>query len=151
MSKLANLLILGWVASTAACSDDKARTELRCETATAVAPPINEEFNVQVGDSVIVDGGLQLQFVAANNESRCPSDVECISAGSVVIALRAQAYDREPRNFELETGADTSEIVEFDGGFYQIELGEVAPYPVSTQEIAADGYCAKFTVAKALE
>ncbi|HEY1077763.1 MAG TPA: hypothetical protein VGE51_13820 [Fontimonas sp.] len=144
-------LALGIAAAIAGCSDDKADAELRCETPTAVAPAINEPFNVQVGDSVVVDGGLRLQFVAVDSESRCPTGVECVSAGSVVVSLRAQAYDRDEKSFTLETGADSTETVAFDNGFYQVELKGVEPYPVAGREIAADGYCASFSVAKALE
>lgn len=152
MNRIAiKLVALGIAATLAGCNNRDDKAEIRCETTTAVAPPINQTFNMQVGDSVVVDGGLQLQFVAVDNDSRCPTDVQCVTAGSAVLSLRARAYDRDEKSFTLETGADTSETIAFDNGFYQLQLNGVEPQPVSSKEIAADGYCATFTVVKALE
>lgn len=152
MNKVTIKLMALCIASMlAGCNNGEDRAEIRCETATAVAPPINQPFNMQVGDSVVVDGGLQLQFVAVDNDSRCPTDVQCVTAGSAVLSLRAQAYDRDEKSFTLESGTDRSETIAFDNGFYQLQLNGVEPQPISSKEIAADGYCATFTVVKALE
>ncbi len=149
MSK--NLLALVLASTLAACNNGDDRPEQRCETPTAVNPPINQEFNVRVGGTVTVDGGLQLQFVAVDGASRCPSDVQCITAGSVILSMVGQATGRDAKPFTLETGADASETFEFTGGFYDLQLNSVNPYPISASTIAPDGYCATFTVAKALE
>ncbi len=153
MNKISiSLLAAGLFATLSACSNDDSKKEQRCETPSAVNPPINEVFNIEVGSTVSVDdGGLQVTFVGVDGDSRCPSDVQCVTAGSAIIRLTGQPTGRDAETFTLETDTDTSQTLAFDNGFYQIELSEVEPYPISTREIADDGYCVTLTVAKALE
>ncbi len=153
MNKISmSLLAAGLLATLGACSNDDNKKEQRCETPSAVNPPINEAFNIQVGSAVSVDNGrLQITFVGVDGDSRCASDVTCVTIGSAVVRLTGQPAGRDAETFSLETGADTSQTLAIDNGFYQIELGDVEPYPISTREIAPDGYCATLTVLKALE
>lgn len=133
-------------------------TELRCETATTVNPQLNEEFNMRVGAIVTLNGAdkpLELQFVAKESDSRCPTDVECIQAGSAVLSMVGQVGSDEPKAFTLETDTDTRESLDFQSGpfsgAYFVELRSVAPAPISTREIPDDGYCATFVVTQIVE
>lgn len=72
---------------------------------------------------------------AITEDSRCPSDVQCIQAGRVVVALNVYSVDGEQiLNKDIEEGTF------FDIGNTKITLVKVSPYPVTTEEIGEEDY-----------
>ncbi|KHD06014.1 hypothetical protein PN36_18145 [Candidatus Thiomargarita nelsonii] len=87
-------------------------------------------FNLFVGQSAILDD-LEIQFVAIQEDSRCPTDGNCIWAGNVVVVLQV------PKGGEvlLNTNSDVGPTaVKLDK--YRLELEKVSPEPISTQAIS---------------
>ena len=66
-------------AALAACS------AVRTEVPTAVP---NADFDLAVGDSVrIRDSRLLVRFDSVTDDSRCPTDVQCVWAGNATVRL----------------------------------------------------------------
>lgn len=85
--------------------------------------------------------GTTLTTPVVVEESRCPSDVTCIQAGRVRVALTINSPSGNSHN-ELEVGKSvTTEDL-------TITLNEVTPYPLSTRSIEEREYRFIFTVSK---
>jgi hypothetical protein len=76
-----------------------------------------------------------IQPFVITEDSRCPSDVQCIQAGRVVVALNIYSLEGE-----LILSKDIEEGTFFDIGNTKITLVKVSPYPVSTDEIEEGDY-----------
>ncbi len=86
-------------------------------------------FNLFVGQSAILDD-LEIQFLAIQEDSRCPTDVDCFWAGNVVVVLQVKGVE-----VLLNTNSDVGPtLVKLDK--YNLELEKVSPEPISTQAIS---------------
>lgn len=102
---------------------------------------LNQEKNVVLGlDEVASFGNISLTGWAVTEDSRCPSDVQCIQAGRVKVALRMFSSSGTSTISEIEPGNQ----VAFEG--VNIKLEEVSPYPVSTRKTADGEYRFHFTL-----
>ena len=104
--------------------------------------PAIEQIALAYGASINLDEHLSLTFMDVLAESRCPSDVVCITAGEVTIILRAietlPDSNAKRTDFGLTLqGLDISEHY-FNGRYFR--LVEAMPYPVSTVEVEAEAY-----------
>lgn len=79
--------------------------------------------------------GVQMKVLSIQEDSRCPSDVQCIQAGRVRIALNVGTTTEE-----LEIG----KLISING--LNISLDEVNPYPNSKQKIQDSEYRFSFTI-----
>lgn len=99
-------------------------------------PEIKKEESVKISlkDKVSFNNIL-IQPFAITEDSRCQSDVQCIQAGRVVVALNVYSVDGEQI-----LNKDSEEGTFFDIGNTKITLVKVSPYPVSTKEIEEGDY-----------
>lgn len=104
---------------------------------------LGQAFELRKGGSARLADGLEIRFDGVRSDSRCPSDVQCVSAGdaTAVIAVTPPAGARVER--ELHTRPDAAETVVSD---YVIRLMSLAPSPLSNRPVRADDYVATFTV-----
>jgi hypothetical protein len=91
---------------------------------TAVTTSLNQPL---IYNNVMVTATKVLE------DSRCPSDVQCIQAGTVRLSL----------NIETTLGTSTVEMrpgetVKLDG--FSLSFDSVSPYPVSTSKISPADY-----------
>ena len=100
------------------------------------------EITLAFGEAVSLKSTQELKFIAVLADSRCPSDVFCVTSGEMTAILRL--IDTLPSGNRLRTdfgltllGTDIS-YFEHQGVYFR--LTEVAPYPVSTEEIAEEDY-----------
>ena len=106
---------------------------------------IGEGFSLAVGESAEIDGeDFLIRFNRVVQDSRCPSDVQCIWAGNGQIELVARSGGRST-SFTLNTGDGARE---FAVNSYRIRLAALTPEPVSTQPIPAASYRASLIVTK---
>ena len=112
--------------------------------------PLNDndprEYTLEFGENVSLKPNQELAFIGVLAESRCPSDVVCIHSGEVTVILRM--IDTLPSGNTLRTdfgltllGTDISWF-EHQGVYFR--LADVAPYPVSTRQIAEEDYVITF-------
>jgi len=87
---------------------------------------------------------LRIKFISVVEDSRCPTDVNCIWAGNAKIKVFVST-SRTSREFEINTnlGPQGDQI---DG--WAINLVELTPSPTSKGAPAKVSYRAKFTVTR---
>ena len=107
-------------------------------------PTINvktgQQFNLYIGQTaVIASQNFSLKFLQVTADSRCPSDVECIQAGSVSCLVQITAGGQTTQmTFVQPPGTQTYKR-------YEITFA-VKPYPVSTRKLTPNDYYMVITV-----
>lgn len=109
------------------------------------ALPLGQPFDLRVGTSAAVEGGLLLTFTRVVSDSRCPIDalVLCVWAGEGVVALRLAHRTGGTAERDVRTEPSASVATFHD---YAIRLDTLQPHPRSDREIRPDEYVATFTV-----
>jgi hypothetical protein len=83
-------------------------------------------------------------LASVSSDSRCPSDVDCITAGDAAVELwlRRPPSARETRSVHSDASQGAS--AEYDG--FEVELLSLEPLPRSDAPVAADAYRARLVV-----
>jgi hypothetical protein len=107
--------------------------------------PLDRAFTLDVGQTVSVDDAeLSIKFVRVTEDSRCPSNVQCVWAGNGQIEIEARD-DAQPNSLALNTMEGAKEVVV---GQYRIQLLALDPAPVAGQPIPANNYRATLKVTR---
>jgi hypothetical protein len=99
--------------------------------------PATDIAHIEIGmDIPLISNNVMISVTKVIEDSRCPSDVQCIQAGTVRILL----------NTETPTGTSTLEMglgetKTVDSLIFSLD--DVKPYPISTKKISPADY--KFT------
>ena len=105
----------------------------------------NEAFELRMGEETQAGDDLTVRFAAVIGDSRCPSDVTCIWEGDAEIeVVVARGEDR--RSLELHTHGGEAYPSPAAAFGCTLELQQLDPYPVSTEEIAPEDYVATLQV-----
>ena len=89
---------------------------------------------------------IQIRFSKILEDSRCPSDVQCVWEGNVRIQLDILKEERELRSIDFSLGADNITRMYLLDKFY-LELIRVESYPTSSSdETLPSDYSAVFVV-----
>ena len=107
--------------------------------------PLGSPFELKVGQSAVVPGGLTVRFDAVLSDSRCPIDAICVQAGEARIAMTLSVSPRDRVQREWRTNPTGFEV-RFDD--FAIQLGELHPYPASSAPTAPGDYVATLTVTR---
>ena len=114
------------------------------ESVTGPSIPLNSEFELQPGQSALVDSAsMTVRFNNVSNDSRCPGDAICILGGDAIVNVTAQSQN-STRDYELHTG--DMRPVQHDGR--TIALLQLTPYPFSARPIQAQDYRATLRVTR---
>jgi len=104
---------------------------------------IGTDISLFIGESVIIkDHGIKLKFVDVLDDSRCPSDVECVWEGTVSLMINIKYSRQDLGDFILNSS--NLQKVSFMG--YYVKFKELEPYPISTEIIPKTSYHAIFRV-----
>ena len=101
---------------------------------------LDEPFMIKLHQTLSVDT-LDVEF-SGIEDSRCPSDVTCVWEGRASVTLRI--YNQI--QYQVIT-LNTNEAKTFHVESYEINLIDVLPYPVSTNDISQD-YVAIISISK---
>jgi len=86
-------------------------------------------YSLRLGKEGKIKGeDLRLTFLAVEEDSRCPKDVECISEGNARVRLMARNSKGACAEFVMNTNAATKEYV---FGKYRIWLNGLFPQPTA--------------------
>ncbi len=109
---------------------------------------LGESFRLAPGESTLVEGALDVRFDRVTNDSRCATDVVCITGGDATVHVTVKAGPgRGPeRQFELHTGPDRQPSQVEVGSNRVLSLLALEPLPRSTEPIAPEAYRATFRV-----
>ena len=111
---------------------------------------VGREFKIRVGRTVTFKGeSLRLRFVRVPEDSRCPTNVDCIWAGNAEVLIEASAGGaRGKRVLALNTNASQGRAGEVEYRRYTVKLVGLSPYPQSTRKIRPGEYIATLLVVK---
>ncbi len=107
--------------------------------------PLGQPFNLRVGESAVVPGGLRVAFDRVVSDSRCPIDALCVWAGEAVLALKLSRGSDAPVEREVRADSASPEISHLD---YNIKAIAFTPYPRSDRKIPLQEFVATFTVTR---
>jgi hypothetical protein len=141
------LLVLACLA-LAACGTNDVTTPLRAPEAPGLSRSVDlgDSFDLGVGESATLKNeGLTVTFNGVDEDSRCPSDVDCFWEGDAEVNVTISKPGYTPLNTVLHTTL-SPQAASYNG--YTVTLNGLAPYPVSTSTIDLDDYVATFTVTK---
>jgi hypothetical protein len=101
-----------------------------------------DELELKAGDTAGTDDRRVVLKLTDVNDSRCPSDVECIWQGEVSVAFELN-YNGIT-NFMLSSFFNPTDTIKN----LSFKLISVEPYPVSTRRAELDEYIVKVEVQK---
>ena len=139
--------VLGWglsvLVAVAACAADQGKIHAppsnggdaeRSDAAKRGGVPVvryDEPFTLALGNRARVEhSDTRVRFTAVIEDSRCPTNVQCIQAGRARIRLEV-IQGRRPVSIELSTDPEASMR---SAGGVTWELQNVAPYPTAGRE-----------------
>ncbi len=86
---------------------------------------------------------IKIQFVSLVEDSRCPTDAQCVWAGNAKIKVKI-SNRRDSQIVEMNTTTGGPLGASFDG--YAINLTSLTPKPKSNIRISKNGYTATFEI-----
>ena len=108
---------------------------------------VGQEFLVKVGQQIKIGDDVRVRFVAVPEDSRCPSDVNCVWAGNAVVTVEfTEGQCTTTLRLNTHQSPQTPENPKV--GPYRVKLVKLDPYPRSTQKISAGDYTATLVVIK---
>lgn len=114
-----------------------------------VSAQTGQAISVCVGKEVTAkQSGLKVKFIEVLEDSRCPTDANCIWAGNAKIKVEVTDKRGGKKTLELDTNAGTKRE-QFDG--WAIELASLTPYPRTNGKIEPAKYVAKVVITRVKE
>jgi hypothetical protein len=117
-------------------TDPTADTELGSPSPTQVAGdaavPLDQPFALAVGETAVVEGGLDVKFASVVGDSRCPADVLCVWEGNAEISIDVAMTGEDQASLRLNT--NPSFATEATYLSYTIEFMALEPYPRTDSE-----------------
>lgn len=109
---------------------------------------LGKEFSLKIGQQAKVEGvDLTLKFAGVPQDSRCPSNVNCVWAGNAEVAVEF-VHDKCTTLLTLNTHPRSEASDQGKVSGLLIKLVKLDPYPRSDQKISASDYTATFIVTK---
>lgn len=109
---------------------------------------VGKEFPIKVGRQLKVEGAdLQVKFIGVPQDSRCPTNVNCVWAGNAEVSLE-WIVDKCPTSITLNTHATSGAGDESKVGGFRVKLIKLEPYPHSEKKISPSDYTATLLVIK---
>jgi hypothetical protein len=97
-----------------------------------------QNFDLKAGQSArVTNTPITVIFRSVSQDSRCPSDVQCVWAGDGAVVLGLQSTAIPSQETTLHTNLDPK-FVDYSG--YRISVVGLAPYPKSGSAVAPDKY-----------
>ena len=109
---------------------------------------VGKEFALKVGQQLKLDGvDLKVKFTGVPQDSRCPTNVNCVWAGNAEVALE-WTYDKCTTPITLNTHGTAAASDEAKVGGFRVKLIKLEPYPHSEKKISPSDYIATLRVIK---
>jgi hypothetical protein len=115
-------------------------------TMPASAQRTEEKVRIQINkEKRLAKSKLKIRFVELVEDSRCPTDTNCVWAGNAKIKVRVSKEGRS-EEITLDTNGPKQNATTQDG--YSIQLVGLEPVPRSNIRIDRNGYVATLEVIK---
>jgi hypothetical protein len=110
-----------------------------CDEGSIVGPggPVNQQLTLAVGQAAAISGaGITIRCVGVPNDSRCPGNAICVTAGDATILIEVLPPDGGRSQYDLHT-ADMKPVKHRD---VTIALLQLDPYPFIPRPIEPGDY-----------
>jgi hypothetical protein len=113
-------------------------------TTASTIQPFGEPFTLPIDQTINLEDGGSITFDGVSEDSRCPSDVQCVWAGQVIADLTVTGPQGQSGQVSLTLmGGQSDPVITGD---YTITLLAVDPYPESSGPFDASSYVATLQV-----
>jgi hypothetical protein len=121
-----------------------------CSSPTSPDGPFRAELTLQPGQvTAVASTPLRVGFERVASDSRCPADALCIQSGDALVVFRVSVDDRAAADISLRTrGGTTGENLTAVVAGYELSIGGLQPYPLSSSPIAPGDYRVTLVVEK---
>ncbi len=103
-------------------------------------------FSLSVNQTARIESeNFDLKLLDVNNDSRCPSGVQCIWSGLVKIVIQVAKHERNAEFILIDKQGDPDLASQTFNG-YLIKLIRVTPYPQKNQTIEIEDYRATLII-----
>jgi plastocyanin len=117
--------------------------------ADLVSAELDTPFRLKIGQSgTIKDEDIEIKLLNVTEDSRCPSDVECIWAGRATVSVDVIRSGRDGGSFTLTLGSPYETLASKSLNEYSLRLEKLEPYPISRQRIELSDYVATLVMQK---
>ena len=104
------------------------------------------QMQLRVGQQKSISNGkVRIKFISVTEDSRCPTNVDCVWAGNAKVKIQVWVRGGETKIFELNTNT-REKAGQADA--YRVELVSLAPVRRSTRKIRQNDYRATFSVTR---
>ena len=116
---------------------------------SSMSSSLGEEFSLKPGQQTSISGeDLTIEFKSVSNDSRCPTDAQCVWAGNAEVNVELTKTGNSSSAIQLNTAGTTELPSQANYLNYTIRITELQPYPKVDLTIAQAEYKAKFIVSK---
>lgn len=109
-----------------------------CQSNGAPAPraaSLNQEIELAPQERAAYGPqGLSVEFVRIVEDSRCPTDVECVWAGEVIVQVATRIDKAQAEQHQIKAGEHATV------GAFRVFVVKVEPLPISTRQIPQEEY-----------
>ena len=132
------LVLAGWLVSGSTCGKADVKAKL------------DEPVVLRKGQwAAFAPRPLEISFLRVVQDSRCPTNVQCIRAGEATLQFAGKSSEGGFGTFlaELPAGASPTDSIPWTTwGSYRIRVTRLEPYPVAGVEADSSAYVATFLV-----
>lgn len=108
---------------------------------------LEQNFKIKYGQEVMVKGqNLKVKFDSLLDDSRCPTDVECVWPGDAEIVISVKRANAHASNMELHTNEQFTQAAKYQR--YMIKLVALDPYPRTRVKKKPSDYVATLLIKK---
>ena len=111
-------------------------------------PRVGKEFSLKVGQQAKLDGvDLNVKFTGVPQDSRCPTNVNCVWAGNAEVTLE-WTHNKCTTTVSLNTHATAASSDEAKVSGLRVKLIKLEPYPHTEKKISPGDYIATMLITK---
>ncbi|HEX8391980.1 MAG TPA: hypothetical protein VF665_06465 [Longimicrobium sp.] len=115
--------------------------------ASGPVPGTNEqqEVTLTLGQTIVVDGRVHVTFGRVGDDSRCPANVACVTAGNAVVSLLIQERGERSETLQINTHTEPRSATDEELRF---EVVSLEPAPTAGQDPPAS-YTVRLRITRA--
>jgi hypothetical protein len=120
-----------------------------CSKTSPTASLAPTSFSLRAAESININNGVaRVTLYRIDNDSRCPIDVQCVSAGNAVVVfsiIDTTCKTCLPAQQFVNTISEPRTV---DAAGYRVKIDSLLPAPRNGRIIAQSDYIAYFTISK---
>ena len=113
--------------------------DLKNQDLKIINTELNTEFELKINQTANIESeNIKIKFLDILEDSRCPSDVQCVWQGQARVLVNVEKNGQDLGDFILIDLADKEDLRIKDFNGYTIKLLKVMPYPKINEKVETD-------------